>query len=71
MISGTAIRSTSSGNRTMASPLKVNMTTMVKSRAISVMGEITGRNLRSYHSMPLSGMRMTRLSTPAANGIPR
>ncbi len=32
------------GSRTMYSPLRVNMTTMVKSRAISVMGEIRGMN---------------------------
>ena len=65
------MRSTSSGSCTMASPLKVNITTMVKSSAVSVSGEMRGMNVLSYHSSPLSGTRMTRLSTPAAKGMPR
>ena len=39
-----AIRTTSSGIFTIYSPLRLNMTTMVKSRAIRVIGLILGMN---------------------------
>ena len=47
-----AIRTTSSGILTMYSPLSENMTMMVKSRAIKVIGLIRGMNFVSYHSAP-------------------
>ena len=46
------MRSTSSGSRTMFSPLSENITTMVKSSDTSVMGLIAGINRFSYHSRP-------------------
>ena len=49
-----AMRTTSSGSCTMVSPLSENITTMVKSRATSVMGLIRGMNLVWYQSLPFS-----------------
>ena len=40
-----AIRTTSSGSRTIYSPLSENITRMVNSNAISVKGLISGTNL--------------------------
>ena len=47
------MRTTSSGSFTMSSPLRLNMTKIVNSRAISVSGLMRGMNLCSYHSRPL------------------
>ena len=47
-----AMRSTSSGRRTMYSPLSENITTMVNSSATSVIGLMRGMKLCSYHSCP-------------------
>ena len=49
-----AIRTTSSGSLTIISPLRLNITTIVKSSAISVIGLMRGMNLVSYHSRPLA-----------------
>ena len=45
---------TSSGSCTIRSPLRLNITTIVNSRAISVSGLMRGMNCFSYHSRPLS-----------------
>ena len=68
---GTAMRSTSSGISTITSPFRLNITTMVKSKAMSVMGEIMGMKRVSYQSVPNFLARICRLRKPAANGIPR
>ena len=47
------MRTTSSGSCTMISPLSENITTMVKSSAISVIGLMRGMNSCSYHSLAL------------------
>jgi hypothetical protein len=47
-----AIHSTSSGWWMIRSPWRLNITTMVKSRAPRVMGEIFGMNTSSYQSRP-------------------
>jgi len=47
------------------------MTTMVKSRAMSVMGLMRGMNFVSYQARPLSLSRMNRVRSPARNGMPR
>ena len=71
MSSGIAIRTTSSGSATMFSPLIENMTTIVNSRAISVIGLIRGMNTPSYHSRPRRRISTTRVRNPAMNGMPR
>ena len=55
----------------MVSPLSENITTMVKSRATSVMGEIRGMKTFRYHSSPFSARSPKRLAIPAMNGMPR
>ena len=47
------------------------MTTMVKSRAISVIGLIRGMNFSWYHSLPLAVHQHEPVSTPARKGMPR
>ena len=70
-MSGTAMRRTSSGILTMNSPLSENMTTMVNSRATSVIGLMRGMNFVSYQDLPLSLSMVNRVSRPAIKGIPR
>ena len=65
------MRTTSSGSCTIRSPLRLNMTKMVNSRATSVMGLMRGMNVRSYHSRPLILRAAKRVSMPAKNGMPR
>ena len=48
------MRSTSSGNRTMYSPFRENITTIVNSSATSVSGLIRGMKFRSYQVSPFS-----------------
>ena len=55
----------------MVSPLSENITTMVKSRAMSVMGLILGMNFVWYHSLFLSLIRPARVAIPAMKGMPR
>ena len=55
----------------MNSPLRLNITTMVKSSEISVMGEMRGMNCVAYHPFPFRGIRVNRVMTPPRNGIPR
>ena len=71
MHSGMATRITSSGSCTMYSPLRENMTRIVKSRAIKVMGLILGMNFCSYHSFPFVLSPITRETMPAIKGMPR
>ncbi len=71
MSSGSAIRSTSSGIRTISCPLRLNITTMVKSRATSVIGEMRGMNSPSYHCLPLARSSTKRVRIPARKGTPR
>jgi hypothetical protein len=64
MISGIAIFTTSSGKRTIRSPLSENMTKMLKSKATSVMGLMRGIKRVRYHSSPLSRMRAYLVAKP-------
>ena len=70
-LSGIAIHRTSSGWWMIRSPCIENITTIVNSSAVSVIGEILGMNTRSYQSWPFIGARITRLRMPAAKGMPR
>ena len=65
------MRTTSSGSLTMRSPLRLNITKMVNSRAISVSGLMRGMNFLSYQSRPFVRRPMKRVSIPAMNGMPR
>ena len=65
------MRTTSRGILTMYSPLRENMTTMVKMRATRVMGLILGMKTRSYQARSLSLMRVNRVRMPAMKGMPR
>mgnify|MGYP007010885594 CR=1 FL=1 len=65
------MRTTSSGNWTMYSPFKLNMTTMVKSRAISVIGLIFGMKTSWYQVTLLIRIKVKRVTIPARNGMPR
>ena len=49
---GIATFITSIGNSTILSPFKLNINTMVNSKAYNVMGDILGTNVLLYHSMP-------------------
>ena len=65
------MRSTSSGMRTMASPFKLNITTMVSSSATNVIGLMAGMNTCSYQASPFSRRSTSRERKPAANGMPK
>ncbi len=55
----------------MYSPLRENMTRMVKSRAIRVIGLIFGMNRSWYHFLSFTLIRTNRVTTPAMKGMPR
>ena len=55
----------------MASPLKVNIATMVNSSATSVIGAMRGMNCLLVPILAFQRHRITRLNMPAANGMPR
>ncbi len=55
----------------MFSPLSENITTMVNSSAIRVIGLILGMNFVWYHSLSLSLISVKRVIMPARNGMPR
>ena len=55
----------------MFSPWSENMTTMVKSKAMSVIGLIAGIKLSSYQFLPLTRSRTNRVIIPARKGMPR
>jgi len=71
MHNGIAMRMTSNGSCTMYSPLSENITRMVKSSAMSVIGLILGMNFFSYQSRPLVLRPMNLESMPAIKGMPR
>ena len=52
-----ATRTTSNGNCTIISPFSENITTMVNSSEISVMGLIFGMNFVSYHVLFFARMQ--------------
>ena len=64
------MRTTSSGICTIRLPFRLNMTTMVKSRAISVIGLIFGMNDFSYHALSLALISAKRVIIPAMKGRP-
>ena len=68
---GTAIINTSIGISTINSPFKENITTMVKSKAIKVSGEMVGMNLLLYQSSPFNFTKINRLKIPITNGSPK
>ncbi|MNC96604.1 hypothetical protein D3C83_140200 [compost metagenome] len=55
----------------MYSPFNENITTIVKSKAIRVIGLILGMNFFSYHSFDFNFSATNRVNIPARNGIPR
>ena len=65
------MRTTSSGSRTIASPLIENITTIVNSRKIRVSGLIFGTKCSRYQALPLSSTRIFQVANPATNGTPR
>ena len=71
MDSGMAILTTSSGTSTIYSPFSENITIMVKSRAMRVIGEIRGMNLFSYQLFPLDLTNVYLVIMPAMKGMPR
>ena len=66
-----AILTTSIGIETMSFPLRLNITTIVKRSATSVIGLIAGTKRRWYHSFPFSFTPTSRVRAPARNGMPR
>src|SRR4029077_20937962 len=66
MSSGTAILSTSSGRRTMYSPFRENIATIVNSNATSVSGLTRGMKVCSYHSRPFARSRRVRVGKARA-----
>ena len=71
MINGMATLTTSIGNSRILSPFKLNINTIVNSKAYKVMGDILGMNTLLYHSFPLDFNKKYRLRKPATNGIPK
>ncbi len=55
----------------MYSPLRENMTMMVKSRAKRVIGLILGMNFCSYQVRPFVFRPMKRVIMPPRKGMPR
>ncbi len=66
-----AIRTTSNGICTISLPFKLNITTIVNSRAINVMGDMNGINLVLNHALPFNLISPYLLVMPAAKGIPK
>src|SRR5690554_5793450 len=71
MINGMAIFITSIGNSNILSPFRLNINTIVNSKAYNVMGDIRGTNFLLYHSMSFDFIRTYRLTKPAKKGIPK
>ena len=69
--SGMAIRITSNGKSTIISPFKLNMITIVKSRAISVIGETKGINFFFFFLSHKYFFIVYLFTTANANGIPK
>jgi hypothetical protein len=68
---GTVTRTTSSGNWTMYSPFRGNMTRIVKSKAIRVIGLILGMTFSSYQADPFVFNPMIRVMIPPTKEMPR
>ena len=68
---GRATRNTSMGSCTIIFPLRLNITTIVKSSAIKVIGEIFGRNFVLNQTSPFCLIRTMRLITASINGMPK
>ena len=66
-----AMRTTSSGSCTIVSPLSENMTTMVNSSAMSVIGLMRGMKCLSYQSRPFARRGRSASGSPARKGMPR
>ncbi len=66
-----ATRTTSNGNCTIISPFRENITTMVNSKAIKVIGLIFGMNFFSYHWRPLAFSMREAGEHPGDEGMPR
>src|SRR5690606_22264510 len=71
MINGIATFTTSIGNSNILSPFRLNINTMVNSKAYNVMGDILGTNFLLYHSIPFDLTSAYRLTKPATKGIPK
>src|SRR5690606_7153346 len=71
MTNGIAIFITSIGNSNILSPFRLNINTMVNSKAYNVTGDILGANFLLYHSTPFDLTRVYRLTKPATKGIPK
>ena len=61
---------TSKGSSKILSPFRLNINTIVKSKAYKVIGEITGMNFLLYQSIPFDFTKKCLLKNPAKNGIP-
>ncbi|MNT48434.1 hypothetical protein D3C72_1852150 [compost metagenome] len=65
------MRRASSGRATTSPPFRLNMATMVNSRAIRVIGAMRGRKRVSYQSFPFRATRARRVRKPPRKGRPR
>ena len=65
------MRTTSSGSVMIRLPFRLNITTMVKSSAVSVSGEISGTKRELYFSFPTSFTPISLVNAPAMQGMPR
>ena len=65
------MRNTSIGISTIIAPFKLNMMTIVKSKAINVMGEMVGIKCWLNHCSPFHLIKDNLEITAAANGIPK
>ena len=65
------MRTTSKGMPMISWPFRLNITTMVKSRATNVIGPIFGTKWVWYQSLVTKRNMTTRVSTPAMQGMPR
>jgi hypothetical protein len=64
---GSAMRKTSNGISTIICPFKLNITTIVNSKAINVIGETTGINFVVNQSTPFNFIKMALDKNPAKN----
>jgi len=65
------MRTTSKGWVMMYSPLRENMTIIVKKSAMRVIGLILGAKTVSNQALPFVLSKENRVMTPARKGIPR
>jgi hypothetical protein len=55
----------------MRFPFRLNITMIVKSKAMRVSGLILGMSLVLYHSFPFAFTRTSLVTRPARKGMPR